>query len=629
MIIYSGTKNTINKDIIEGSLALKVEHGFEEKLHEHAGEGEFRAWQNSLLMMNKVLQSTNLSDDVEVAVEFQIPLTSKRVDFMIAGLNESGEKHVVVVELKQWQQAQRTSREGLVLTYLNGTKRAVTHPSYQAYSYAKTIENFNATAQDENIDLFPCAYLHNYKWEFRDELSNGLYSEIVHKAPFYIKDEEDCLQKFIERYICKADQDKILYQIDNGKLRPSKALQDVLVSMMQGNEEFIMIDEQKVVYSTVIKLVEKALKENKKYTIMVEGGPGTGKSVIAINLLVALRKYVVNYVTKNAAPRNVYFAKLKDAYKQAYVKNLFKGSGQYYDAPTNTFDCLIVDEAHRLNAKSGMFQNVGENQIKEIINASKVSVFFIDEDQAVTSKDIGSVKEIQKWAKELGSEVYYNEDTKLVSQFRCNGSDGYIAFVDNLLEIRKTANYSLEGFDYDVRIYDDPSQMRLDLLEKNNINNKARMIAGYCYEWVSKAHPTGNDYDIVLDKYFRAKWNFGNTSTWAIDSDSFSQVGCIHTSQGLEFDWVGVIIGKDLRYENGHVITDASKRAKSDQSLRGISSNTRGLTADKIIRNTYKTLLTRGQKGCFIYCEDPALREYLKQSIPTVPSRADDDDIPF
>ena len=134
-------------------------------------------------------------------------------------------------------------------------------------------------------------------------------------------------------------------------------------------------------------------------------------------------------------------------------------------------------------------------------------------------------------------------------------------------------------------------------------------------------NPNSDVYDIVLEDDFKAKWNFNNTDTWAIDDKSFDQVGCIHTSQGLEFDYVGVIIGKDLVYRDNKVITDYTQRAKTDQSLRGIVKYVNGLKkrkiepnvetddgllklSDRIIRNTYKTLLTRGQKGCFIYCED-------------------------
>jgi DUF2075 family protein len=242
-------------------------------------------------------------------------------------------------------------------------------------------------------------------------------------------------------------------------------------------------------------------------------------------------------------------------------------------------------------------------------------VFFIDENQRVTTKDIGTIDEIKKHARRFGSKIHHGVDFLLTSQFRCNGSEGYIAFLDDLLGIRRTANYDYFDLDYDIRVYDDPVKMREDLRELNKINNKARMIAGYCYEWVTQRNPDNDLYDIELGDNFKAKWNFRNTNTWAIDETSFDQVGCIHTSQGLEFDYIGVIIGNDLRYENGKVITDYTKRAKSDRSLDGIQKYGRYKEADEIIRNTYKTLLTRGQKGCYIYCEDRALNKYLKERI--------------
>ena len=439
-------------------------------------------------------------------------------------------------------------------------------------------------------------------------------------APLFLARDTAKLRSFIKTFIKKSDNCDLLMKIENGKLKPSKALQDSLASMLNGNKEFYLIDEQKVAYETVKKLVEKSLRDtnnvsslSKKYTIIIEGGPGTGKSVVAIQLLCDLiqKGYSVNYVTKNAAPRNIYFEKLKqNNYKLNYIKNLFKGSGSYIGVPNNYFDCLIADEAHRLNAKSGMFQNLGENQIKEIIHASKVSVFLIDENQVVTTSDIGSIDLIKKFAKDENSAVYTGDEINLVSQFRCNGSDGYLAFLDNLLNIRTTANTNFD-MDYDIRLFDSPSKMREALREKNDVNNKSRMLAGYCYNWITKKNPNSDEYDINLEDKFHAKWNFGNTSTWAIDENSFSQVGCIHTSQGLEFDYCGVIIGKDLIYKDGTVQTDYLKRAKTDTSLKGIKTTKNYALADRIIRNTYRTLLSRGQKGCFIYCEDKALLNYM------------------
>lgn len=618
MLIYSGTKAQFDADVQNDTLARKVQNEFFKHGIFNDNDREFRAWENSLKEMQVVLDDARFPSDLQVAVEYQIPQTSKRVDFIIAGANENDEDNVVIVELKQWEDAHKTSSDGIVSTYVAGMVRAVAHPSYQAYSYAKTIENFNATVQDENIVLHPCAYLHNYKKSALDELTAPIYGEIIDLAPLFIKHQEKELRDFISHFVCKSSKADLLFKIDNGKIRPSKALQDALVSMINGNQEFIMIDEQKVVYEAVKSLIKKANETDQKYTIIVEGGPGTGKSVVAIQLLCDLiteQGMLVNYVTKNAAPRNVYFEMLKQGKaKMTYMKTLFKGSGSYVGCKPNFFDCLIVDEAHRLNAKSGMFQNLGENQIKEIIEASKVSVFFIDETQRVTSKDIGTVDEIKKWANKIGTKLYCGERYNLTSQFRCNGSDGYINFINDLLQIKETANKELDG-DYEFKVFDDASDMREALRQKNLINNKSRMLAGYCYEWVTKNSNDLSLYDIELPN-FKARWNFNTTQTWAIDKESFDQVGCIHTSQGLEFDYVGVIIGRDLKYNDGQVVTDPTSRAKTDQSLKGLKSDPEFVAkADKIIRNTYKVLLTRGQKGCYVYCEDEALAAYIKQRI--------------
>ena len=610
MIIYSGTLENFSRDVLLGNIADRIVECFAEHGFTHNNDAEYRAFTNSLMVMNNVLcNDSGINQQVHVAIEYQIPLTSKRVDFLVTGYDDQGKENVVIVELKQWESCSATSRDDVVTTFVGGANRAVTHPCYQAYSYAKAIESFNATVREKEIALHPCAFCHNYKDEYVDQIRNPKYQPAIDLAPLFLKRDQLNLRQFVKKYITKPDNGEILYTIENGRIKPSVALQDAIVSLLQGNQVFTMLDEQQVAYATVKKLVEMTIDNDKKHTVIVQGGPGTGKSVIAINLLAQLisKGYNVEYVTKNAAPRNVFFTQLiRNQYSKRYVENLFKGSGSFVDCPVNTFDCLLVDEAHRLNEKSGLFQNKGENQIKEIIQAAKISVFFIDEDQVVTTKDIGSIAEIERWADKLGSQIHKGEDLVLASQFRCGGSDGYLAFLDNLLGLRKTANENLEGIDYDVRVFDDPNVMREELRKLNQKNNKSRMLAGYCYQWISKSDPSA--YDIQLEKGFKAQWNFSNTNTWAIDENSFDQVGCIHTSQGLEFDYCGVIIGRDLTYDGHQVVTHPRQRAKSDASLHGCKSPE---LADRIIRNTYKTLLSRGQKGCFIYCEDIALREHI------------------
>lgn len=602
----------------------KIYEQYTEKIG-RVNKSELRAWENSLLHMFRVLNDKEIPDNAGVAIEFRIPYTSKRVDFLISGRAEK-KNSVVIVELKQWDRVEKVEgKEAIVKTFINRGLHEITHPSYQAWSYAMLIQDYNETVQNENIQLYPCAYLHNYpKRKREDPLTDKIYDYYIEKAPVFVKGDARKIRNFIKRYIKYGDDKENLYKIEFGKLRPSKSLQDALNSMLKGNEEFTMIDEQKVVYEAALELAEKAERTGQKEVLIVEGGPGTGKSVLAVNLLVELtnRNLVAQYVTKNAAPRHVYAAKLKGDFRKTRIDNLFKGSGSYTETPENELDVLVVDEAHRLNEKSGMFQNLGENQIKEIIYAAKCAIFFIDENQRVTLKDIGSVEMIVKFAKQLGANITKME---LTSQFRCDGSDGYIAWIDDVLQIRETANYNYMGLDYDFRIYSDPNEMFNEIKKLNEKNNKCRVVAGYCWDWVKDKKNDPNYYDIVIPEHnFKKSWNLGNTDTWAIDPDSIEQIGCIHTCQGLEFEYVGVIIGNDLVYRSGEVVTDYTKRAKTDQSLKGIKKLMKEdpeyaeKTADQIIRNTYRTLLTRGQKGCFVYCTDKELENYLRDRIEKV-----------
>jgi hypothetical protein len=572
--------------------------------------------------MYKVIQSDDIPNNSGIAIEFKIPSTSKRVDFIISGKNNNQESSVVIIELKRWDEVYKVDgKDGIISTPLGRGLHETIHPSYQAWSYCNLIKDFNATVQEESIEIIPCAFLHNLDLEKNPEIIDDSYSFYTEKAPLYSKGEVLRLRRFISKFIKYGDNRELLYKIDNGKLKPSKSLQDSLVGLISGNDEFTLIDDQKVVYEEALRLAVKSRGEKKKRVLIVEGGPGTGKSILAVNLLVYLTKkgMVVHYVSKNSAPRNVYSAKLKGTRTKSHIDNLFKSSGVFYNCDKNTFDALIIDEAHRLNEKSGMFKNYGENQIKELINSSIFSIFFIDESQRINIFDIGKKMEIEKYAKLYHAKI---KKMTLESQFRCNGSDGYLAWIDDILEIQKTANFNGFEDDYDFRVIDNPNKLKDLIFEKNKINNKSRLLAGYCWDWNKDTRNKSDIHDIKISKYgFSMSWNLNNTSTWSIDKNSVSEIGCIHTSQGLEFDYVGVIIGLDLRYENGKITTDFTKRAKTDQSLRGIKKLAKNnpekadKIADEIIKNTYRTLMTRGQKGCYIFCCDSGLQSYIKSRI--------------
>lgn len=618
MIVYEDSKRGFVEDVKSNCIADRIA----DKIREHginAGqEREYVSWQNSLQFMRNIVDDNEIDDDVKIAIEYSIPLTSKRVDFIISGADSDDHDNVVIVELKQWQKAEVVDDDMhyCVKTFVGGNDRIVCHPSYQAYSYSCFIRNYSQTVLDKGINLVPCAYLHNYDPKFKPNLSNSIYREWVGEAPFFVRDEAEVFSAFIKKYVTRKSSDgDLLYKIDHGRLKPTKALQDSLASLVKGNKEFMLLDEQAVCYDMCLKTMAKCREDGRKRTIIIQGGPGTGKSVLAVNLLMEYISKSLNasYVTKNSAPRKAFLSLLtnSDAKKLVNIKQLFRSPFGLSNVPCNTYDCLIVDEAHRLVKKMYGDWN-GENQVKECISASLLSIFLLDEDQAVTNKDIGSVDEIRKWCVALGSILKMPEEANLVSQFRCNGSDAYIQFVDDVLQrTGESVSVDLSELNFDFRVFDNASDLREALRKKNSVNNKSRMVAGYCYDWNVK-HGRG-EYDILLPGGFRAKWNLENDDIWAINPESFEEVGCIHTAQGLEFDYVGVLIGKDLRYDtnSGNVITDKSRISKDDKSSGIRSSN--DAQARRLILNTYKTLLTRGQKGCYVYCEDQALSEYMKR----------------
>lgn len=649
MIVYLATKDQFQDDILSNRIEEKILNEFIRKLGKSVGKAEVRSWKNSLPYMNRVLSDEDIPNDTGVAIEFNVPNTGKRIDFILTGRREDGKSTAVIIELKQWESAEATTKDAIVRTFVGGAEREVSHPSYQAWSYAMLIHDFNETVRHEPIHLQPCAYLHNC--ESGDVIRAPFYGAHTEHAPVFLKDDAKKLREFIKSHVKHGDKGDTMYRIRDGKISPSKSLADHLSSMLQGNREFYLIDDQKLVYETALELARHS-KHGQKNVLIVNGGPGTGKSVVAINLLVEFTRYklVTQYVTKNSAPRAVYETKLTGLMTKSRISNLFVGSGKFTDTKTNEFGALIVDEAHRLNEKSGMFQNLGENQIKEIINAAGFSVFFLDEDQQIHWKDIGEKSEILRWADHHDAEV---TELTLASQFRCNGSDGYLAWTDNALQIRETANPTLDGANYEFTACDSVSELRDLIYQKNKINNRARMVAGYCWDWVSKptkSRPIPEDYDFDLEGgKFRAKWNLSEDGMlWILKPDSVHEVGCIHTCQGLELDYVGVIVGPDLIVRDGKIITDGAKRSKNDSSIKGY----KGLLkkdpaaarekADRIIKNTYRTLMTRGLRGCFFYSTDPETNAYfkaisigaLKTLLETPPepmkeTLMDEDELPF
>ncbi len=637
MLVYVEEKKEFMLHVRDNKILDKVSNCMIKKLGRRVGRSEQRSWQASLQYMRNILDDPSIPDNAGVAIEYNIPQTSNRIDFLISGYDEKDGENIVIVELKQWDQAYMTNMDATVKIGRFGN---VLHPSYQAWSYKQLMEDYNTTVQEENIGLFPCSYLHNYKEEETEPIiRNKFYSRYLELAPAFLMEDNERLRNFIKRFIRHGDKKEILYKIEAGKIRPSKNLANSLSAMIEGKQEFVLIDNQKIVYEEALALAD-TVTGNKKHVLIVRGGPGTGKTVVAINLLVELtrRQKLVHYVTSNSAPRGIYEAKLTGVMHKTRISNMFKGATVYQDLEENVMDVLVVDEAHRLSARN-LLNTYKGNQVWDLINATKVSIFFIDESQKVLIEDIGSEEEIRAQAKALGAEVTTAE---LPSQFRCNGSDGYLAWIDNTLGIRETANTTLEGIDYDFQVIDSPEELHQLIREKNGFHNSgsgSRVVAGYCWPWSSKKNPELTDINIGN---YHARWNkAGDGSLWAITEGSINEIGCIHTCQGLEFDYVGVIIGEDLIVNNGELVTQPLKRNHVDanKTLRGYKTLIKdrdpdvvkkaNSMADEIIRNTYKVLMTRGQKGCYVYCCNTELAEYLKSRITKINYEYDEKDTEY
>ena len=627
MLVYTATKSKFLEDVLDRNIEDIVSEAVETYLGKKVGQSEYQSWQNSLPQVEHILRDEEIPTDMGVAIEYSIPRTQNRIDIVLTGRDAKAREAMLLIELKQWQKAEKTTKDGIVNTrFMHGQKDTL-HPSYQAWSYATLLNSFNCVVYENEVQLRPCAFLHNYLDD--GVLTDSFYDEYTKEAPLFFKDDKKALRQYVKSNIKSGDSDNLLDRIENSEIRPSKQLADQLSSMLKGNREFVLIDSQKEVFEEAKKL-EKLARKGRKQVLLVQGGPGTGKTVVAINLLADFTQAggVAQYVTRNSAPRLVYEAKLTGSMKRSKFSLMFQSSGVYHNVGENKFDALIVDEAHRLNYKSGMFGNLGENQIKEIMNAANFSIFFLDEDQRVTLKDVGSQQEIEYWADLLDADLTVLD---LTSQFRCSGSDGYMAWLDNALGIRETANVFLSNDEYDFRVYNNPNDMRDDIIGLNQGDVTARIVAGYCWPWITKnstkkwkalsAEEQKETYDITFPEHgFEMRWNLEDQGqSWLIHPESINEVGCIHTCQGLEVDYVGVIIGGDFVVRNGNIKINPAAHPGTDKALQTWKRIVKedpeaGLAkVEAVIKNTYRTLMSRGMKGCFIYSDDDETVSYFKK----------------
>jgi hypothetical protein len=618
MRLYSGPSAHFIRDSAHNQIAEKLRSAFFQYYRYEPGPGEVQSWRNSLRATAQVFEGAGLKDH-GVILEYQLPQTSKRLDCMVCGKNDQETDNAVIIELKQWEGANEAVGDKMVSTWVGGAEREVLHPSAQVGQYRMYLEDTHTAFYDgpSPVALSACSYLHNYHPEEGDVLLSDAFEPILTSDPIFSADDVTSLKDYLVTRLAAGQGLQVLRRVEESQYQPSKKLMEHVAQVIKGQPAYVLLDEQLVVYEKVLACARRGFHDRKKTVLIVRGGPGTGKSVIAINLMADLliQEYNAHYATGSRA-----FTETLRRVIGARGAVQFKYFNSYQDAEPNDIDVLICDESHRIrrhswNRFTKAAKRTGAHQIEELLRASKVSVFFIDDRQVVRPDEVGSVEHIREHASNRDTRVF---EYQLEAQFRCAGSEGFVNWIDNTLGIARTANVLWDGWEgFDFRILPSPEALESSIREKAAAGFSARMTAGFCWPW-SKALPDGNLVpDVEIGSYRRA-WNarpeasrlapgIPKASLWAHDPGGLEQVGCIYTAQGFEFDYVGVIWGRDLFYD----FQEQSWKGDRKQSRDTVVKRSKERFTD-LVKNTYRVLLSRGLKGCYVHFIDQDTERFVR-----------------
>jgi hypothetical protein len=589
-----------------------------------AGAAEQRSWARSIPVLRADLMDAGLGA-VEVLLEYQLPLTSRRADVVLAGQHpETGEPSYVMVELKQWGAAERFEDSDSLVRVEQYGNHAVTHPLEQVRGYCDYLADFVVTLAESPQQLAGAAYLHNATDLGVADLHDMVTPHSTYTSRMFTGQRRGDFIDFLRSRLAPgvsgaAYADGLLAS----KIAPSKQLLAVAAEEVQQREQFVLLDEQRDAYEHVLHAVERARRANTKTAVVVSGGPGSGKSVIALSIMGELSRQgrsVMHATGSRSFTRTL--RKVAGA-KAPRVRKLFTYFNSFVAAEPNELDCLILDEAHRIRATSASRwtrkeHRTGRAQLEELLLAARVPVFLLDEHQVVRPGELGTVADIEARALAEGMKV---EQIHLSAQFRCGGSQLFVSWVHRLLGLRSGGPTTWSGDEgFDVAIVDSPEELTHRLTARAQDGYTARMAAGFCWPW-SDPRPDGSlVHDIKIDGWTRP-WNLRGdrgiggappAALWATDPAGFDQVGCIYTAQGFEYDHAGVIIGPDMvwRGDGWRTVREASQ----DTELRSRAKVT-DQEFDRLVRNVYKVLLTRGMQSVSIYSTDPPTRDFLRRLI--------------
>ena len=716
-VIYCAPKDVFIDDVYDHLLVPKMQEGAS-LYHIGYGNSELVSWANNAQEIQNVLMRANLPSDTYIAFEYRIPHGSGRIDCMLFGKGIDNRDNVVHIELKQWSNKSvselYTTGVFKVEAFTGGHYQPVPHPSQQVANYQQYLKDYEVVFQGQ-YNLEGLAYCYNYRLnDIPHDLYADHYKTILDRFPLYSGDQSRELALRLNSLLAYGDGLRIFNNVRDTPIRPSKNLMDAAANMFRGITEFSLLDDQLAASNTIFAEIDRTIKENEKTVIIVKGGPGTGKTVIALHILAELAQKgeYANcfFTTRSKALRNNLKLKLQNIQinnrqeRDAgnLIRNIFAFKPYHYHE--SEVDVLLVDEAHRIGKSSNhmsdrKYETTYLSQVMSLIYCSKVCVFFIDDQQAITNTEIGSSEMIRDAAmhyqnrleteKQLFLSKIQNEkrkldkfknkriellnkqeemsdsefvkaltkledrireteetiakqksiddiktvfngsvyilDFELKSQFRCNGADNYLDWLDDVLY--KPINRIRTRFskkDYDFRIFDSPQVLydQIRALDRpvESPKQSARLAAGYCWDWSGELTPGGDLKREVVIGDFQMPWETltlarepyrqkyaTSADTWAIEPQGINQIGCVFSIQGLELDYIGVILGPDIDYDP---VNDCLK------AIPGITHNMNaGDNPDRYVKNIYRVLMSRGKLGCYVYCCNESVAKFLKRSL--------------
>lgn len=625
MLIYKDTFSQFIQDSRDNRLTDIMSESFSFRFGHPPNESEYNSWQNSLSRVSDLIEKAGLIDNI-IALEYEVPYNQMRIDCLLFGKDDQANDNIVLIELKQWTKATPLEDQGNfheVETVTGNRNRIVAHPSQQVEGYTNYIKSFVSEFEKQPpMILFGCSYCHNYTKIENIGLFDPVYKKLLSDFPVYTKKDLNDLASKIKQLLSKGDGFEIFNRFMQSSLRPSKKLLENVHKIISNEESFSLLNEQLVAKNLIWSRVNKAKKLNEKSVIIVHGGPGTGKSVIALNIL-----------AEGAIKNKKIFYGCKSKPFIEGLKNLIGKEGQvlfsnlYRFLPTrikeNELDIVLIDEAHRIEKKSNFqFTKPDDRtdmpQVEQLVRCARTSVFFIDDKQSVRSQEIGNSEIIREAALKYNSKIY---EVQLETQYRCMGSNNYLLWLESVFGYSTEKRFLAENEVFDFQILDTPQQVQDLILEREaKKSNSARMVAGFCWPWSKKLDKNGEFIrDIVIGDY-KMPWEthgeikppkgYVKWYEWAYKAEGVKQVGCIYTAQGFEFDYVGVIVGNDLAYDYQNDRLTADKSQTKDPTLKRSKDK-----FEEHVKNIYRVLMTRGMKGCYVYFENSQTKEYFQSRL--------------